>query len=68
MLKEAGIEPWVTLNHFVQPKWFSDRGGFGTKKNVVDFVKYAETIVPEFKQYVSNWMTFNEPGIDAFST
>jgi beta-glucosidase/6-phospho-beta-glucosidase/beta-galactosidase len=65
-LKEAGIEPWVTLNHFVQPKWFAESGGFSAKENVIDFVKYADTIVPQFKQYVTNWMTFNEPGVDAF--
>jgi hypothetical protein len=65
-LKEANIEPWLTLNHFVQPKWFSDNGGFSSKENSVNFVKYCETIIPKFKDYVTNWMTFNEPGVDAF--
>lgn len=65
-LKEAGIEPWVTLNHFVQPKWFSDAGGFGNTENVADFVRYCETIIPQFKPHVTNWMTFNELGVDGF--
>ncbi|NGX56798.1 MAG: Beta-glucosidase A [Candidatus Anoxychlamydiales bacterium] len=65
-LKEAGIEPWVTLNHFVLPKWFADNGGFNNDENISCFVKYAETIIPLFDKHVTTWMTFNEPGIDGF--
>ncbi|MBU6446874.1 MAG: family 1 glycosylhydrolase, partial [Verrucomicrobia bacterium] len=28
LLQMNGIEPYVTLHHFVCPKWFLDRGGF----------------------------------------
>src|SRR4029079_1180805 len=26
--RDAGIEPWVTLHHFVLPRWVAERGGF----------------------------------------
>ncbi len=65
-LKAAGIEPWVTLNHFVQPKWFSDAGGFGNAENIADFVQYCEKIIPQFSPHITNWMTFNELGVDSF--
>ena len=33
-LKEAGIEPYVTLHHFVHPQWLEDRGAFYTPENI----------------------------------
>jgi hypothetical protein len=31
-LKDAGIEPWGTLHHFVLPEWAEDAGGFPVKR------------------------------------
>ena len=36
-LQARGIEPLVTLHHFVNPLWFTDRGGFCTADSVGDF-------------------------------
>lgn len=61
-LQQQGIEPWITLHHFTNPQWFQDAGGFAKEENISGFVRYAEKMVESFPQ-VTNWMTFNEPGI-----
>lgn len=61
-LKEKGIEPWVTLHHFTNPQWFEDKGGFTQEENIDGFVEYSSHMVQEFSE-ITNWMTFNEPGI-----
>lgn len=63
-LKNRGIEPWVTLHHFTNPQWFEDAGGFADEKNIDGFVGYCEKMVDSFPE-ITNWMTFNEPGIRA---
>jgi beta-glucosidase len=69
-LQKAGIEPWITLNHFAEPKWFSDRKGFASEENVKDFIAYATKIISRFrvegKWLVTHWMTFNEVAVDPF--
>lgn len=64
-LKEAGIEPYVTLHHFVCPKWFKDRGGFEKRENIEAFKKHAIAAIKYFQQ-VSHWIPFNEINVDAF--
>jgi beta-glucosidase/6-phospho-beta-glucosidase/beta-galactosidase len=58
----AGIEPWVTLDHFVRPLWFARSGGFANEDNVDNFVQYCCKIIPILKNEagVSRIMTFNE--------
>jgi len=63
-LKNAGIEPYVTLHHFVLPEWFS---GFQDPANVDLFVLHSLRMMETFPE-VKQWMTFNEPGVYAFST
>lgn len=36
-------------------------GGFNSSKVVDDFVYYADVVFRELGQYVTNWITFNEP-------
>jgi len=62
-LAQAQIEPWMTLHHFTQPKWFEDRGGFECEDNVIYFIDFCKLMVREFGDKVTWWGTFNEPGI-----
>jgi|GEM_PF-946305 len=62
-LKEAGIEPYMTLCHFVHPNWFLEKGAFEKEENISNFVDYSIFIMKEFKN-VKNIMTFNEMGVD----
>ncbi|MBX7067607.1 MAG: family 1 glycosylhydrolase [Parachlamydiales bacterium] len=64
-LKANGIEPYVTLHHFVCPKWFLDAGGFENLENVGIFKDHALRMMELFPE-VTHWMPFNEINIDGF--
>lgn len=64
-LRDAGIEPYVTLHHFVHPQWFEELGGFTKEENIKIYVKHASAMIDMFPE-VRYWMTFNEPGVYAF--
>lgn len=60
-LKEAGIEPWGTLHHFVLPEWAEEAGGLLSDGVRDHFVSHSLKLIELFPE-VSHWMTFNEPG------
>lgn len=64
-LREAGIEPYVTIHHFVCPEWFEKEGGFDKLENVEKFKDHALSMMEKFPE-VTNWMPFNEINVDAF--
>jgi len=61
-LKEAGIEPFVTLYHWDLPKWLDDIGGWANPKSIDYFKCYAETMFNALPD-VKYWITFNEPAV-----
>lgn len=67
-LKEAGIEPMVTLHHFVSPRWLAERGGWSNPDVVPRFVDYAERVARQTSDLVRWWITINEPSILAFKS
>ncbi len=60
-LREAGIQPWVTLFHWDLPSALQQRGGWSNRDSVAWFSDYATLVVREFGDLVSHWITFNEP-------
>lgn len=60
-LKEAGIEPWGTLHHFVLPEWAEEAGGFLNSEVRDHFVDHSLKMMELFPE-ISHWMTFNETG------
>jgi len=60
-LRNLGIEPVVTLHHFTNPAWFSQRGGWTKLKLQRYFLRFVEKIVAEFSGEVKFWVTINEP-------
>jgi beta-glucosidase len=66
--KKRGIEPMVTLMHFVEPYWFTQKGGFEKEENIQKyFVPHCERIFKAFQKDVKLWCTINEPSLQAFS-
>ncbi|KAG2486953.1 hypothetical protein HYH03_014450 [Edaphochlamys debaryana] len=64
----AGLEPMVTLHHFVHPEWFQRLGGFEKESNIRYFVEWAEVAFRLFAPLgVKLWATFNEPTCAAFT-
>ena len=63
-LKKYNIQPLITLSHFETPLNMTLKyNGWGNKKCIDFFVKYAKTVIDYFHEDVKYWLTFNE--IDA---
>ena len=60
-LKSKGIEPVVTLHHFTNPIWFSQKGGWTKFKLQRYFLRFVDKMVREFAGQVKFWITINEP-------
>ncbi len=72
-LRDARIDPIVTLLHFSEPTWFHDKGSFDKEENIQYFADFADTAFTRLTQdykgkpLVEWFCTINEPAIDAFS-
>lgn len=65
-LKQAGIEPMVTLHHFTSPRWLADMGGWSNPEVVDRFAAYVAHVARKTHGLVRWWITINEPSILAF--
>lgn len=65
-LKEAGIQPMVTLYHFDMPQALMEKGGWTNRESVQWFKEYAAVIFKNFGKEVTHFITFNEPYIEFF--
>jgi len=65
-LRARGVEPVVTLHHFVNPLWFARKGGFEERANVADFLGHVEKVLPALAPRVRWWVTVNEPMVYAY--
>lgn len=55
------IEPMITLYHFEMPVHLVRKYGSWTNRKMIDFyLKYAETVLREYRGKVRYWVTFNE--------
>ncbi|HVT34240.1 MAG TPA: family 1 glycosylhydrolase [Nevskiaceae bacterium] len=59
-MKQAGIAPLITLDHFVHPGWVADQGGWANPQTTADFVHYASLMAQRYHADVHHWITFNE--------
>lgn len=66
-LHERGMTPLVTLHHFSDPLWVSEMGGWENEAIVEPFVRYVRKTVEALKEYVTLWVTINEPNVLAVS-
>lgn len=59
--KKYGIEPIVTISHYEDPLYLSEKYNDWQDRKMVDmYVKYAKTLFEEYKGLVKYWLTFNE--------
>lgn len=59
--KYHNLKTFVTLHHYTNPIWFSQKGAFTRKENVEYFVRYAGKAAERLHEYVDFWLTINEP-------
>ena len=65
-LIDAGITPMITLHHFTDPLWFTQKGGFEREENIAYFVRFCKKVFERLSGKVHYWVTFNEPNIYMF--
>ena len=62
-LRQRGLEPIVTLNHFTLPSWFLEAGGWSTNDAPARFALFVDRFVKEAGNSVTYWLTINEPTV-----
>ncbi len=62
-MREAGLEPMVTLLHFTLPLWLADRGGVTAADFPERFARFAGEAARRLGGAVDLWCTINEPNI-----
>lgn len=67
-LLAVGIEPMLTIIHFVHPAWFENLGAFEKQENIAIFTKFAEKIFTEFSSKVKLWCIINESNVLGFQS
>lgn len=60
-LLDAGIVPFLTLNHWDLPQALQDQGGWPDRNTVNAFVEYATVVAGRLGDRVRHWTTHNEP-------
>lgn len=65
-VREAGLTPLVTLQHFTLPRWVAARGGWLDPATPARFARYCDTVVRALGDRVDWYCTINEPGVVAF--
>jgi beta-glucosidase len=62
-LRARGIKPFITLWHFTQPLWFSERGGFERNDSPELFARYTAYVVSRLSDLCNDFSTMNEPNV-----
>lgn len=61
LIRAEGMEPMLTLHHYVWPQHLEADGGMLASGFPHRFAAYAEVLARRFKGKVKWWITFNEP-------
>jgi len=62
-LRDAGIEPMVTLHHFTLPLWLAERGGVLADAFAERLGRFARVAVDSLGDLCRLWITINEPNV-----
>jgi beta-glucosidase len=60
-LRAREVIPLVTIHHFTNPRWFSERGGWVRRDAPTIFARYVARIAEDLGDLVPYWITINEP-------
>ena len=60
-----GLEPFLNIWHWTMPTWFTEKGGFENKKNLIYFDRFVEKIADEYGKQLNYIITLNEPNVYA---
>jgi len=62
-IRDAGMEPIVTLHHFTWPIHVESRGGMIAGSFPAIYARYVKEVATRLGQDVRYWITFNEPSL-----
>lgn len=62
-LRNAGIEPMLTLHHFSLPLWLARRGGLLSAELPARFEAFTRRVARTLGEQVKLWVTLNEPNV-----
>jgi len=62
-LRQAGIEPLLTLYHWDLPTWVEEEGGWKNPQIIEYYLAYVKAVVDALSDQVQYWMTCNEPSV-----
>ncbi len=60
-VRDRGMKVMLTLHHFTNPVWLSEKGGWENSKTPLYFERFAGFIAEELGDLVDFWVTINEP-------
>ncbi len=66
LLRDASIEPAVTLYHWDLPQALQDRGGWESRETADRFADFAQLVAEALGDEVGTWITLNEPWVSSF--
>jgi beta-glucosidase len=61
LLKENGIAPLITINHYTLPRWIAKKGGWRWEGMPDAFARYSEFLYRKVAPEATDWITLNEP-------
>lgn len=62
-LRQANIEPFLTLYHWELPQALQDAGGWENRDTASHFAEFAYTMAQALGDEVQHWATLNEPWV-----
>jgi beta-glucosidase len=62
-VRERGMQAWVTLHHFTNPRWVWRHGGWLSGHVARKFAAYAELVARELGDLIDVAIIFNEPNV-----
>lgn len=60
-LRNASIEPMVTLLHYDEPIWIAEQGSWTNENTIEEWLHFVKFVVNETGDLVDLWITQNEP-------
>lgn len=66
-VRDQGLEPMVTLNHFTLPYYVSESSGWANKQTVNGFSEYAQRVMDVVGNKAPYILVFNEPSVSSIN-